>query len=164
MFWQNTQSICPSHDLRWVNTTSTCISSNSLFLVLISSNLVNRVPRCKQKQRSGWDNPFNHNSNPHRCFILNTDMQFISGSQAPQAGFSGLVTWLQSTEASTRIVALSRNLALVPDETSVELREEKGILSQQERSAAWQVIQIWLASGKSGLSRLHWSTYWESFC
>ena len=86
-------------------------------------------------------------------------MQFIPGSQVPQAGFSGLVTWLQSTEASTRIVALSRNLALVPDETSVELWEEKGILSQQERSAAWQVIQIWLASSKSGLSRLQRSTY-----
>ena len=28
------------------------------FLVLISSNLVNHVPRCKQKQRSGWDGLF----------------------------------------------------------------------------------------------------------
>ena len=30
----------------------------SLFWCFISRNLVNR-PRCKQKQRSGWDSPFN---------------------------------------------------------------------------------------------------------
>ena len=29
-----------------------------VFLVLISSNLVNHVSRCKKRQESGWDGPF----------------------------------------------------------------------------------------------------------
>ena len=31
-----------------------------IFLVLISSNLINRVPRCKHKQGSVWVHPFKH--------------------------------------------------------------------------------------------------------
>ena len=30
-----------------------------IFCCLFLSNLVNRVPRCKHKQGSGWDDPFN---------------------------------------------------------------------------------------------------------
>ena len=40
---------------------------STVSLVLISSNLVNRVPRYRHKQRSGWDSPFNI----HTAFSIN---------------------------------------------------------------------------------------------
>ena len=31
---------------------------NQVFLVLISSNVIDRVPECKHNQMGGWDGPF----------------------------------------------------------------------------------------------------------